>query len=123
MGCENIIKIFFHMSNNIKLYHWQTTSYAQHKATDELLSNISPLIDQFVEVYMGRYQRPKFQEEFMIRIEELTTDTLITLINEYISFLKKELPKYIKQSDTDLLNIREEILANFNKTLYLLTLN
>lgn len=95
MGCENIIKIFFHMSNNIKLYHWQTTSYAQHKATDELLSNISPLIDQFVEVYMGRYQRPKFQEEFMIRIEELTTDTLITLINEYISFLKKNSPNIL----------------------------
>lgn len=123
MGCENIIKIFFHMSTNIKLYHWQTTSYAQHKATDDLLTSILPLIDTFIEVYMGRYQRPKFSNDFNILVEELTTDSLIRLINEYISFLKKDVPTYLKSSDTDILNIRDEMLANFNKTLYLLTLN
>jgi hypothetical protein len=111
------------MSTNIKLYHWQTTSYAQHKATDDLLTSILPLIDTFIEVYMGRYQRPKFSNDFNILVEELTTDSLIRLINEYISFLKKDVPTYLKSSDTDILNIRDEMLANFNKTLYLLTLN
>ena len=64
MGCESIIKVFFHMKNTIKLYHWQTSSYPRHKATCDLLATVLPLIDTFVETYMGRYQRPMFESGF-----------------------------------------------------------
>ena len=37
MGCESLIKVFFHMTTTIKLYHWQTLSYPRHKATCDLL--------------------------------------------------------------------------------------
>jgi hypothetical protein len=45
------------------------------------------------------------------------------MIQQYILFLKKEVPKQLKQHDTDLLNIRDELLSSLNKTLYLFTLN
>lgn len=123
MGCENIIKLFFHMSNTIKLYHWQTTSFARHKATCELFNNLQPLIDEFIEVYMGRYDRPSFSTGIKLHIKELSDDSAVDLVHEYIDYLKNELPNYLKSSDTDLLNIRDDMLSNLNKILYLFTLN
>ncbi len=123
MGCEHIIKIFFHMSNTIKLYHWQTTSFARHKATCDLFNALQPLIDDFIEVYMGRYNRPDFSGGFKMTIRELSDESAATIIQEYIDYLKNELPNYVKENDTDLLNIRDEMLSNLNKVLYLFTLN
>ena len=123
MGCEDIIEVFFHMQLNIKLYHWQTRSYARHKATDELLGNLSSLIDEFIEVYMGRYKRPDFGGGISVEVVELSDEMAKKLIEQYISTMKTKVPKYLKkESDTDLLNIRDEILSNMNKTLYLFTL-
>lgn len=123
MGSENIIKFLFHMTTTIKLYHWQTTVFARHKATDDLHSELMGLMDQFVEVFMGRYTRPKFENGFRLNIQELSDESAKEMIQEYIDYLKNDLPKYLKSDDTDLLNIRDEMLANLNKTLYLFTLN
>jgi hypothetical protein len=123
MGCEEIIKVFFHMQNNIKLYHWQTKFYPRHKASDDLLGNISDLIDKFIEVYIGRYKRPSFKKNFKIVVSELDDDAAEYLIESYINFMKDEIPKYLDDNDTDLYNIRDEILSELNKTLYLFTLS
>ena len=124
MGCESIVKVFFHMTTTIKLYHWQTSSYPRHKATCDLLASVLPLIDTFVETYMGRYQRPVFESGFKMNIMELkdNDDSAPSLIKDYIFYLQNDLPKYVDDNDTDLLNIRDEIVSNLNKTLYLFTL-
>ena len=123
MGCENIIHVFFNMLLNIKLYHWETTNYARHIASDNLYSSLNELIDQFIEVYMGRYRRPEFKTTFNIQVKQFNDDNIVDAINEYIQYLKYDMPSYLKESDTDLLNIRDEIVADLNKILYLFTLN
>ena len=123
MGCENLIKFFFQMTTTIKLYHWETTTFSRHRATDDLHGNLLGLIDEFIEVYIGRYKRPKFGGSFDIEIPELNDTSADILLKEYIKFLKIELPKYLSSSDTDLLNIRDDMLSNLNKTIYLFTLN
>jgi hypothetical protein len=123
MGCENIIKLFFHMTSTIKLYHWQTTSFPRHKATCELHTSLQDLADQFIEVYMGRYQRPNFPQGFKLQIKELSDQSAPDVLLQYIDFLKNELPTYLNPNDSDLLNIRDEMLSNLNKTLYLFTLS
>jgi len=111
------------MSNTVKLYHWQTTSFARHKATCDLFNALQPLIDEFIEVYMGRYKRPKFSGGgFKLNILELSDEKADDIINEYINYLKNELPTQLNENDTDLLNIRDEMLSNLNKILYLFTL-
>jgi hypothetical protein len=47
------------MRNQIKLYHWQTGLYSRHKGTDGVIESLDENIDKFVEVYMGKYGRPK----------------------------------------------------------------
>lgn len=123
MGCEDIIKYFYHMSLNIKLYHWSTYSYSRHKASDDLYTNLLELIDKFIEVYMGRYCRPKYQEKFEISVKQFDEDEIVNELKRYTSYMRNELPKYLKESDTDLLNIRDEMLGELNQALYLFTLH
>lgn len=123
MGCETIIKFFFHMALNVKLYHWQTKSFARHKASDELFGSLLESIDEFVEVYSGRYKRPSFGETFQIPVNELSDSVMTSTLREYADYLRNDVPKYLKTSDTDLLTIRDNMLSTINQTLYLFTLN
>ena len=123
MGSESFIKVFFTISNTIKLYHWQTRSYPRHKATDELHSKLLDLIDTFVEVYIGKYSRPDFNGEFNITIKELSDEYAFDLLTHFAEYLEKDLPKVLSSKDTHLLNIRDEMLATINQTMYLFTLN
>ena len=51
---QKIVTFFLQMLNTIKLYHWKTTSFAQHKATDELYSILNKNIDSFIEIMLGK---------------------------------------------------------------------
>ena len=59
---SDFVLFFFDLINNIKFYHWTTTSFARHKASDELFTSLVELSDKFMEVYMGKYGRPKIIE-------------------------------------------------------------
>lgn len=118
-----LIRFFFSMRSTLKLYHWQTTCHARHVAADGLLRAMEPLIDRFVEVYMGRYERPRFgQSEIQVRMFECTNEGAAHRLTRYAEFLRSELPKYVApSSDADLLNIRDEMLAALNQASYLFT--
>jgi hypothetical protein len=122
MGSESFIKVFLTIANTIKLYHWQTRSFSRHKATDELHSKLLDLIDTFVEVYIGKYSRPDFDGGFNITIKELTDEYAFDLLAHFAEYLERDLPKMLS-NDTHLLNIRDEMLATVNQTMYLFTLN
>ena len=122
LACQEIIKMFFNMSHTIKLYHCQTRVFARHTASGNLFDELTDLIDKFVEVYIGRYERPDFTNDIQITVYNASDDEMTKLLQSYVLFLKKELPKYLKPHDTDLYNIRDDMVGNINKTLYLFTL-
>ena len=43
------VLFFLQLQNNIQLFHWNTKSFAAHKATDQLYKTIVPLVDAFIE--------------------------------------------------------------------------
>ncbi len=122
---QRIVTMFLQMLNTVKLYHWKTSSYAQHKATDELYGNLNTNIDSFVEVMLGKTGG---------RVNLTFVKTLPLLDYTNVADFKREVSKY-KQflidmnkdatlnitNNSDLLNIRDEILANLNQFTYLLT--
>ena len=122
---ENIVTMFLQMLNTVKLYHWKTYSHSQHKATDELYANLNSNIDTFVETMLGKKGG---------RINLAKQKTLPLLAIENINDFKNEISKYKNflinmskdselnsTSNTDLKNIRDEILGNLNQFTYLLT--
>lgn len=123
MGCESIVQVFFNIILNLRLYHWSTISYARHTGSGALYDTLSELSDQFVETYMGRYKRPEFKSTFNVQVKQFNDANIVDALREYVQFLKYEVPNYLKDSDTDLTNIRDEMVGEINKTLYLFTLN
>jgi hypothetical protein len=119
-----IINLMMTLRDQVKLYHWQTMSYPRHKASDDLLSALDDAIDSFVETYMGKYGRPKMTPKYAsLQLRNYHDKQAPEFIKSAIDWLTHVLPKKLKSTDTDLLNIRDEILGALNKTLYLFTLN
>ena len=112
----------------IKLYHWKTHSYAVHKATDDLYGELNTNIDKFMEVLLGKTNiRTNLLKHKTIHLVDLTSKgQLIQLVEKFKIFLVQlSNNPFMQQTmeNTDLLNIRDEILANLNQFLYLLTLH
>jgi len=105
--------------NQLRFFHWQTTSYARHQAYGAAYEALDPLIDNFVEVLMGKYGRvPALPMKVYNRNEK----DCMTFIDETLAVLLGLSTTLSPQADTDLLNIRDEMVAEFNKLKYLLTL-
>jgi hypothetical protein len=116
----DIVTSLLTLRNQVKLYHWQTKSFARHTATDALTTALDASIDSFVESYMGRYGRPKVSGS--IKLHNFSESAARTFVAQQTAYLTKVLPKKIKSTDTDLLNLRDELLGELNKVLYLFTL-
>jgi hypothetical protein len=122
---QHIVTMFLQMLNTVKLYHWKTTSYAQHKTTDELYANLNTNIDTFVEIMLGKTGG---------RVNLTGTKSIPLLDYTNLSSFKSEVENYKRfliamntdsginiTSNSDLLNVRDEILGNLNQFTYLLT--
>lgn len=126
-----IVPVFLNMLNTVKLYHWKTTNFATHKATDELYSGLNDKLDEFVEVMLGKNEigggnnRSRLLDVNTIKLNTYSgNDSFKREIEIYKSFLLSlsNNAQFNTLSNTDLLAIRDEILALLNKFLYLLTL-
>jgi hypothetical protein len=69
---------------------------------------------------MGKYGRPKVSGS--IKLHNFSESAAKNFVSKQTAYLSKVLPRKLKSTDTDLLNIRDEVLALVNKTLYLFTL-
>jgi len=118
----NIVLVFLEMLNVIKLYHWKTRSYSQHKATDELYERLNKNIDEFVEVLLGKDEsRIKLMEKRIDLADSENLKDFKARIYEYRQFLTDFNIHFDGKKDSDLLSIRDQILADVNQFLYLLT--
>lgn len=119
----HVILFFFRMQHSIKLYHWMTMSHARHVAADKLYDELLDLVDDFVETFIGRYGRPKFtKKELTVEVVGADDTGIVKFLDECAGFLTKDLGKFVGKDDSDLWNIRDEILGKINQTKYLFTL-
>ena len=58
-----------------------------------------------------------------IRVSNLSETSVLKFIKKCINYLNSDLVKKLKEHDTDLVNIRDEMIAELNQLLYLFTLN
>jgi len=104
----------------IHVFHWLTTSYSQHKALGDLYDGIHDLADSFMEAYMGKYGRN--MPAGAASIINYNTASVNETISTFEAFLIS-LTDALEPTDTDLLNIRDEMLDLVHSTQYFLTLN
>lgn len=119
---ELIQTTLLQMQQQYKILHWQTTSFSQHKSFDEIVSSLIENTDEFIETYMGKYGRVIATNTFNITLANYKDTDFMVLTNNYIGFLIGLNDMLDKTVDSDLLNIRDEILGSLNQLKYLLTL-
>ena len=122
---KEITVVFLEILLMIKLYHWKTSSYATHKATDELYTKLNANIDDFIEVLLGKSgTRTDLIGHKNIRLVDLSSvETLKREVDGFKSYLVglNDNKAMKLMSNTDLYNIRDTILGDLNQFLYLLT--
>lgn len=115
----NLLKI----QNQLRILHWQTLSFAAHKALGNAYNDLDELIDSLVEIHQGKYGRIVFDTPVdlgLVNQNEIELEDVLVQLNDYLTGPFNEMHDSVK--DTDCLNIRDEILAVINKLRYLLTL-
>lgn len=114
---NEIVNVFLTIQLLVKLYHWNTTSYARHKATDRFTESFLPLVDKFVEVMIGRYNvKPKI-DSINLNQKYLTDNGIKEAMKFFYKYLMS-MPQY----SSDLMNLRDELVGEIDQTLYLFNL-
>ena len=122
---KEITVVFLEMLLMVKLFHWKTTSYATHKATDDLYTKLNANIDEFVEVLLGKTGiRTDLMSNKTIRLVDLSSaESLKREVEAFKGYLVSlnDNAAMKKMYNTDLYNFRYTILGDINQFLYLLT--
>lgn len=122
MNLSTNINFLVGLQVQMKINHWQTKGFARHQAFGGFYDSLSDLIDTFVESAMGKYGRFTLDDETktiqLSNLSELDMKGMITTVRSALVQMSEQ----FDGSDTDLMNIRDEILGELNKLSYLLTL-
>lgn len=110
---------FFSMAIAAKTYHYRTKSYASHKTIDMFFEQFIELSDKFLESWQGMYNRRIEFVNLNMKITIITDKNWHSILTKEIQWLDKELPKL--EASSDLLNIRDEMVALIKQVEYLLT--
>jgi len=119
---EELILKLIQIQTQWRFLHWQTFGDAKHKTYGAIYEGLDGLIDEFVETMMGKYGRPSFESEFAVMLQDISSLSIQKFTDGVTEFLVSMSDKLDGRYDTDLLNLRDEMLAEINKLKYLLTL-
>ena len=115
---EFIAHTFLEMLDTIKLYHWKTNSYSHHKSTDELHERLQHKTDNFIEIMLGKSKTRINNIDKHIKLYNLNNKNFIDKLYKYRTLLI-EMDNYLDhKKDTDLMNIRDEMIGEINHYLY-----
>ncbi len=127
LDVSDLILRFMEMLNTIKIFHWSTLSYPSHKATDDLHSKMSELVDSFIEQYIGGIGKGKIpvfrgnRNRGNIPFYECKSiEQFKKKLEEYKHFLNSFTERF--EGVSELLNIRDEMIGVIDQTVYLLRL-
>jgi hypothetical protein len=119
---EDVILKLIQIQNQFRFLHWQTNGDAKHKSYGKMYESLGEIIDDFAEACMGKHGRYEFEPEFMMSFQDIRSLNLQDFLDGITEFLVSFNEIYDRNYDSDLLNLRDEILLKVNKLKYLLTL-
>ena len=122
MNISSNVNFLLGLQVQMKICHWQTKGIARHNAFGDFYDDLTPLIDKYIEQAMGKYGRFILNDETnTLQLSNLSDIDIKGLINTTREALV-QFTEQLDSSDTDLLNLRDEILGLVNKYSYLFTM-
>lgn len=108
--------------NQMRMNHWQTRSFAEHKLTDDIISSFSDYTDKIGENALGVFGRPKINtmSTNIADIAIASTDYILSCAEKDV----KELLCLYKETDHEgIVNLLGELDSDIQKFKYLSTLD
>lgn len=102
----------------LRMQHWLTKSFAQHKALGKAYESLDELIDKFVETLIGARSRDVLSGISSLSVGGAPKE----ILDDLEDCLRNGIGKEVGDKETALLNIRDEMLGLVQHTKYLLTL-
>jgi DNA-binding ferritin-like protein len=119
LSLESIAARLTYFHEQLHLLHWQTTSYAKHKALGKMYEYVQDFKDGIVEKLMGYTgKRP-----VAYKIEPLTDCTAEKCVSDIMSFASSLKMYGEKNAYHDVCNLADALSGEAAKTKYLLTLS
>lgn len=105
---------------NLKIYHWNTRSYARHLASSDLVDEVEKFTDTFVECMQGILkEKMPFEGGKITFASTATEEDGEVLVRELDDFLVSELMPMLEQAREDsLLNRAQELREHVIRTMY-----
>ena len=103
----------------MKLFHFQTQQYGAHKASDAYIEKYAGTLDKFLEVAQGIYGKVTLKK-YSLAGSSHNDENIIKHINGMITYWRTKIDD-ILDNYTDLINIRDELVADADQLKYLLT--
>jgi DNA-binding ferritin-like protein len=111
---NKIVQQFFQFMLYIKLFHWNTKRFSVHKSSDELYAKINEHMDTFTEQMLGDAKHDRQIRLSSIHIPQ--TKSVQTVLQNFEQFMRS------LKIDSNLANIRDEIIGDIQQFKYLHTL-
>ena len=115
---KHLFEYFLGLLGQIKVYHWATMKYSNHKALDDLHSSLSSNVDDIIESYIGK---SNIQPIKLFDIN-MSANTNASAVIEYLENEKINIKKIRNvhfKTCSELQNLVDEMLSSINKAIYL----
>ena len=119
MNFEQLVRYTLEYSNQLRYYHWQTPSYAQHEALGKFYDGITETLDGLVETWQGRNGNIKVDQGSVDLVDYTDVDSVIESA-ESIRKLYEDFSKSIPYQDIQ--DQIDDMVKLINQTIYLLKL-
>lgn len=121
---SEVVFHLIHFREQLQILHWQTFSFAQHKAFGQAYDDVSALTDGIVEALMGLYGRFKLSFQRDIPLKDISGIQIETFLDEHEQFFSADIKSIIPPDDknADVYNMIQEYTAAIKTLKYLLTL-
>ena len=120
---KEILEKVFYFQNNIKLFHWETLSFAEHNAVGEFYDKFSDTSDKLVEIIFGKFGRIKLNGSISIEVSDYSQSQVDECLNEAETFFTTDIFNILKGENTEIQNISQEICGDIQQLKYLLSLS
>jgi hypothetical protein len=115
---EELLCEMLEASAQAKVFHWQTSSFAEHEALGEFYEDFNKLMDRFIESYQGCYGRIMMGCD--MEVKPYTMDAPVTFLEVFKSYISGD-ARMLVMGNPALTNILDEINGLVDQTIYRLT--
>lgn len=120
MNFEQLVRYTLEYSNQLRYYHWQTKSYAQHEALGKFYDGIAGTLDTIVEIWSGRLGNIKVDQGSVELVDYTDVESVIESA-ETLREVWEEFGETITYGDVK--DQIDDLVTLINQTIYLLRLS